>query len=99
MAIPAMMLNDNIKASAEYSKYLTKSKGYKPVKATGRGKGLLTKQGVEIAVERIAEDVDSEEIDEESLVRRIPTGVVIGGEVHRESDEEGVDHSKKLKGL
>ncbi|GKE52544.1 hypothetical protein Tco_1487700, partial [Tanacetum coccineum] len=45
-----------------------------------------------------AEDVDSEETDEESLVRR-PTGIVIGGEGSRESDEEEVDQSKKLKGL
>nr|GEU64032.1 hypothetical protein [Tanacetum cinerariifolium] len=29
----------------------------------------------------------------------IPLVVVIGGEVHSESDDEGVDHSKKLKGL
>ncbi|GKB67261.1 hypothetical protein Tco_0928673 [Tanacetum coccineum] len=54
MSIPAIMLNDEIKASAEYSEYLAKSKGSAPIKATGRGKGLLTKQGVEIAVERVS---------------------------------------------
>ncbi|GJQ94902.1 hypothetical protein Tco_0006041 [Tanacetum coccineum] len=114
MPIPTLMLNDDIKASTEYSEYLAKSKGAAPIKATGRGKGLLSKKGVEIADERVsipkrrwsktiveeveqskevAKDVDSEETDEEPPVRR-PTGIVIGGEVQRESDEEGVDHSK-----
>ncbi|GKE11412.1 hypothetical protein Tco_1414963, partial [Tanacetum coccineum] len=118
MPILELMLNDNIKATAKYSEYLGKLKGSKPVKATSRGKGFLTKQGVEIAVKRvcvpkrrrsktiveevrqskeIAKDVDSEETDEEPPVRR-PTSVVIGGEVRRESDEEGVDHSKKGSG-
>ncbi|GJZ57392.1 hypothetical protein Tco_0612886 [Tanacetum coccineum] len=41
----------------------------------------------------VAKDVDSKENDEEPLVRRRPTGVVIGGEVRSESDDEGVDHS------
>ncbi|GKB04509.1 hypothetical protein Tco_0832652, partial [Tanacetum coccineum] len=54
MAILAVMLNDNIKSSAEYSKYLAKSKGSAPVKATSRGKGLLSKKGVEIAIERVS---------------------------------------------
>ncbi|GJU38403.1 hypothetical protein Tco_1191360 [Tanacetum coccineum] len=49
--------------------------------------------------EEVAEDVDFEETDEEPLVRRIPTRVVISGEVCSESDDEGLDHSKKLKGL
>ncbi|GKA64737.1 hypothetical protein Tco_0764444 [Tanacetum coccineum] len=118
MPILELMLNDNIKATAKYSEYLGKLKGSKPVKATSRGKGFLTKQGVEIAVKRvcvpkrrrsktiveevrqskeIAKDVDSEETDKEPPVRR-PTSVVIGGEVRRESDEEGVDHSKKGSG-
>ncbi|GJV87919.1 hypothetical protein Tco_1531857 [Tanacetum coccineum] len=52
MAIPVVMLNDDIKASAKYSEYLAKSKRVTLVK-TG-GKGLLTKQGVEIAVERVS---------------------------------------------
>ncbi|GJY44783.1 hypothetical protein Tco_0432996 [Tanacetum coccineum] len=37
-----------------YSEYMEKSKGSAPIKATRRGKGLLTKQGVEIAVERVS---------------------------------------------
>ncbi|GJY96272.1 hypothetical protein Tco_0512633 [Tanacetum coccineum] len=32
-------------------------------------------------------------------LRRRPTGVVIDGEAHRESDEEEVDHLMKLKGI
>ncbi|GJY98711.1 hypothetical protein Tco_0516141 [Tanacetum coccineum] len=124
MDIPVVMLNDNIKAFAEYSEYLAKSKRSKPIKSTGRGKGLLTKQGVEIAVERVSipkrrrsktvieevgqfeevvdDDVDSDETEddeEEPLFRRRPTGVFIGGEVHRELDKERVDHSNILKGL
>ncbi|GJR21945.1 hypothetical protein Tco_0970472 [Tanacetum coccineum] len=47
----------------------------------------------------VAEDVDSEGTDEEPPVRRRSTYVVIGGEVRSESDDEGLDHSKKLKGL
>ncbi|GJX52297.1 hypothetical protein Tco_0280666 [Tanacetum coccineum] len=54
MPIPALMLNDNIKAYAEYSEYLAKSKGSAPIKTTGRGKGLLRKEGVEIVVERVS---------------------------------------------
>ncbi|GKA57678.1 hypothetical protein Tco_0756866 [Tanacetum coccineum] len=124
MDIPVVMLNDNIKAFAEYSEYLAKSKRSKPIKATGRGKGLLTKQGVEIAVKRVSipkrrrsktvieevgqfeevvdDDVDSDETKddkEEPLFRRRPTGVFISGKVHRELDEERVDHSNILKGL
>ncbi|GJU59443.1 retrovirus-related pol polyprotein from transposon TNT 1-94 [Tanacetum coccineum] len=46
MAIPVVMLNDDINAIVEYSEYLAKSRGSKPVKT--QGKGLLTKQGVEV---------------------------------------------------
>ncbi|GKE20907.1 hypothetical protein Tco_1432419 [Tanacetum coccineum] len=124
MDIPVVMFNDNIKAFAEYSEHLAKSKRSKPIKATCRGKGLLTKQGVEIAVERVSipkrrrsktiikevgqfeevvdDDVNSDETEddkEEPLFRRRPTGVFIGGEVHKELDEERVDHSNILKGL
>ncbi|GKD38753.1 hypothetical protein Tco_1258960, partial [Tanacetum coccineum] len=52
--------------------------------------------------EEVADEADSEETkedDEEPLNKRKITGLVIGGEGRRESDEEGVDHSKKLKGL
>ncbi|GJT76446.1 hypothetical protein Tco_1043171 [Tanacetum coccineum] len=99
IAIPTMTLNDDIKASTEY---LAKSKGSKPVKATGKGKGLLSKEGIKVVVERAADYVDPEETEhdeEEPLARRRPTGVVIGVEARRESDEEGVEHSKKLKGI
>nr|GEW26824.1 hypothetical protein [Tanacetum cinerariifolium] len=123
MAIPTVMLNDEIKASAEYSEYLAKSKGLKPVKIRGKCKGLLSKEGVEVFVDRVtilkrrrsktvveevgqstevADDIDSEETkkdEEPQLVEKRQTGVVIGGEAYRESDEKGVDHSKKLKGI
>ncbi|GKA11916.1 hypothetical protein Tco_0691462 [Tanacetum coccineum] len=51
MDVPVVMLNDEIKASADYSEYLTKSKGGKP---KGRVKGLVTNKGVEVVVEKIA---------------------------------------------
>ncbi|GJT71853.1 retrovirus-related pol polyprotein from transposon TNT 1-94 [Tanacetum coccineum] len=51
MAIPLEMMNDKIKASTDYLDYLAKSKGETPVK--GRGKGLLTKKGVTVAVEKV----------------------------------------------
>ncbi|GJU68612.1 hypothetical protein Tco_1254871 [Tanacetum coccineum] len=54
MPIPDLMLNDVIKASAEYSEYLAKSKGYAPTKVTGRGKGLLTKDRVEFDVKKVS---------------------------------------------
>ncbi|GJZ37074.1 hypothetical protein Tco_0583265, partial [Tanacetum coccineum] len=52
--------------------------------------------------EEVVDEVDSDETEydkEEPLVRRRPIGVVIGGEARKQSDEEGVDHSKKLKGI
>ncbi|GKA90025.1 hypothetical protein Tco_0811837 [Tanacetum coccineum] len=121
MDTSVVMLNDDIKASAEYLEYLAKSKGVAPVK-TG-GKGLLTKEWVEITMERVSipkgrrskivteavgesegiddDEVDSEETveDEEPLVRTRPSELAIGGEAHQESEEERVNHSKKLKGL
>nr|GEU87334.1 hypothetical protein [Tanacetum cinerariifolium] len=47
----------------------------------------------------VEDDVDSEEteVDEEALIRKRPTGVVIGGEDHRELNEEALYHSKKPK--
>ncbi|GJW55553.1 hypothetical protein Tco_0099638 [Tanacetum coccineum] len=47
----------------------------------------------------VVDSKETKEYEEEPLVRTRSSGVVIGGEVHRESDEERIDHSKKLKGL
>ncbi|GKA96883.1 hypothetical protein Tco_0818978 [Tanacetum coccineum] len=118
---PLGNLNDEIKNSDDYLNYLDKSSGTKPVKS--RGKGLLTKQGVEVAVERVsiprkirsktvneetgqseevADAVDSEETKEEEepkLTRRRKTGVIIERQANRESEEENLDHSSKLKGI
>ncbi|GKC26837.1 hypothetical protein Tco_1034131, partial [Tanacetum coccineum] len=122
MPIPMVMLNDEIKASADYADYLANTKGGK---LKGRGKGPVTMKGVEVVVEKIAyvrvpktkrtytlteqsgqsegveDDADFEETEEEDeipLVQR-QTRVVIGRQVHQESDEEALDHSKKLKGV
>ncbi|GJY32437.1 hypothetical protein Tco_0416906 [Tanacetum coccineum] len=52
MPIPAVMLNDDIKASTEYSGYLKKVEGGSTPLVKG-GKGLLSKKGVKIAVEQL----------------------------------------------
>ncbi|GJS76995.1 hypothetical protein Tco_0726876, partial [Tanacetum coccineum] len=52
MAILALMLNDDIKASAEYLEYLKKATGGSTPVVKG-GKGLLSKKGVKIAVEQL----------------------------------------------
>ncbi|GJV24990.1 hypothetical protein Tco_1377685 [Tanacetum coccineum] len=66
MPIPEVMLNEDIKASADYLEYLAnsaipahseevaKSKETIPARVTGRCKGFLTKNGVEIAVEKVS---------------------------------------------
>ncbi|GJR19803.1 hypothetical protein Tco_0968330 [Tanacetum coccineum] len=131
MPILEVMLNDDIKASTNYLQYLAKftvpahtkevvkSTKTVPAIATGRGKGLLTKNGVSIpkrnrtqtvteeigqSKEAVANEADSEATDEEEiepLVRRRSTSLSI----YRKTDQafeviqEGLDHSKKLKGL
>nr|GEU83454.1 ribonuclease H-like domain-containing protein [Tanacetum cinerariifolium] len=88
--------------------------------ANTRGKGLLTKKGIEVVIKRVsilkrrhsktvikdfdqskevADVVDYKETkEEEPMIRRRPTGVVIGGASHKESNEKEVDHLIKLKG-
>nr|GEV31934.1 hypothetical protein [Tanacetum cinerariifolium] len=52
MLILALMLNDDIKASAEYLEYLKKAaRGSTPI--VKGGKGLLSKKGVKIAIEQL----------------------------------------------
>nr|GEU67347.1 hypothetical protein [Tanacetum cinerariifolium] len=51
MEIPKEMLSDEIKAYVDYLNYLAKSMGAQPVK--GRGKGMLTKKGIEVVMEKI----------------------------------------------
>ncbi|GJS26724.1 hypothetical protein Tco_0487344 [Tanacetum coccineum] len=122
MPIPTVMLNDDIKASVVYAEYLTKSLGTQPATGKGKGKWMITKKDLKVALKNIevpkkkwsetvfeesaqskgveADTVDSEETKEEDeipLVRR-QIVVVIGRQVHQESDEEALDHSKKLKG-
>ncbi|GJS94317.1 hypothetical protein Tco_0801285 [Tanacetum coccineum] len=123
MAIPMEIMSDEIKASVHYLNYLAKSKGEKLVKC--RGKGLLTKKGVQIVVEKIktkhvpnkkntkaviketdqledvADTIYSEETKHEEEIPLIQrqTGVVIGRQAHKDSDEGTLDHSKKLKGV
>ncbi|GJY29632.1 hypothetical protein Tco_0405399 [Tanacetum coccineum] len=83
-AILMEMMSDEIKKSADYLDYLAKSIGTKPVKG---------RRGIRY--------FRSEETDDEEEGRLIArqTGVVIGRRVHKDSDEEDLDHSKKLKGI
>ncbi|GJZ84141.1 hypothetical protein Tco_0649480 [Tanacetum coccineum] len=51
--------------------------------------------------EEVVDTVDSQDKEdkkEDRLIQR-QTGVVIGKQVHKDSDEENLDHSKKLKGI
>ncbi|GKD88608.1 hypothetical protein Tco_1364115, partial [Tanacetum coccineum] len=50
MAIPMEAMSDEIKASTDYSNYLAKSKVDKPVK--GKGKGLMTRKGIQVIMEK-----------------------------------------------
>nr|GEX10215.1 hypothetical protein [Tanacetum cinerariifolium] len=91
MAILNVILSDKIKASADYSEYLAKSLGTKPFKS--HGKGLLTKQGVKVVVERVSI----------AKKRRLKTMIEETGQSEEvadtKSDEENLDHSSKLKGI
>ncbi|GJV38658.1 hypothetical protein Tco_1411135 [Tanacetum coccineum] len=92
MAILMVMQNDDINTFADYLEYLAKSLETQPVEV----KGHETSQS-----EEVANTVDSEETKEEDeipLVQR-QTKVIIGRRVHQESDEEALDHFKKLKGV
>ncbi|GJX72237.1 hypothetical protein Tco_0309408 [Tanacetum coccineum] len=53
MPIPVVMLSEEIKAYEDYLNYLAKSTGTQPIKFKGKGKGLLTKKGVEVVVETV----------------------------------------------
>ncbi|GJV05362.1 hypothetical protein Tco_1338931 [Tanacetum coccineum] len=68
MLIPTVMLSGEIKASEDYLNYLDKSTRTQPVKVKGKGKGLLTKKGVEVVVEtvRIPKKRHSETVIEET---------------------------------
>nr|GEU31221.1 hypothetical protein [Tanacetum cinerariifolium] len=54
MTISDVMLNNVIKASANYLEYLAKSTGSVPTKATGKGKGLLTRDRVKFAIKTVS---------------------------------------------
>nr|GEX29551.1 hypothetical protein [Tanacetum cinerariifolium] len=94
MSIPAIMLNDEIKASVGYLEYLEKTKGSTPIKATGK-----VSEEVAQSDEVVADDSEAEKTDEEPLVRKRLSGIVIVGEAHRESKEKEADHSMNMKGL
>ncbi|GJT68831.1 hypothetical protein Tco_1020311 [Tanacetum coccineum] len=89
------LMIDEIKASAEYSNYLTKSKGEKLVK--GRGKGLLAKKGVEVIVEKIETVRIPKKKHTETIIEETSQSEEVADTVNKESDKESMDHLKKLK--
>ncbi|GJY02692.1 hypothetical protein Tco_0360844 [Tanacetum coccineum] len=91
--VSKMMLSDEIKASAEYSNYLAKYMGTQPVK------GQVIEEIAQS--EEVADTVDSEETydEEEGRLNIRQIGIVIGRGVNKESDEETLDDSKKMKGI
>ncbi|GKC86537.1 hypothetical protein Tco_1147186 [Tanacetum coccineum] len=91
MAILALMLNGDIKASAEYLEIPKR-----------RRSKIVTEEVYES--EQMDDLGDFEETEEEEvvpLVRKRSIGVVIGEEAHQELEveEERIDNSEKLKGL
>ncbi|GJT83733.1 hypothetical protein Tco_1058075 [Tanacetum coccineum] len=91
MPIPIVMLNDDIKASTAYVEYLSKSSGTQLAKGRGKSKGRITKKDLEVALNniRVPKKKRTETVFEETPQ----------SEVHQESDEKALDHSKKLKGV
>ncbi|GKB15199.1 hypothetical protein Tco_0849122 [Tanacetum coccineum] len=93
MTITMEIMSDEIKASVHYLNYLAKSEGEKLVKC--RGKGLLTKKGVEVAMEKIK----TKRVLNKKRTKAIIKETVISRQAHKDSDEGTLDHSKKLKGV
>nr|GEU88516.1 hypothetical protein [Tanacetum cinerariifolium] len=89
MAILKEMMSDEIKASADYSKYLTKSIGTRPVKETVIEENEQSKE--------VADTMDLKENNEdECRLNERQSGLVLGREVTKESDEGTLDHSNKF---
>ncbi|GKC02044.1 hypothetical protein Tco_0993654 [Tanacetum coccineum] len=86
MPIPMVMLNDDIKAFDAYMEYLTKAKGGKPAK--GHGKGLVTKKGVELAVEKIATVRVPKKKRIETIIEQTDQSKGVEDDVHSEEIEE-----------
>ncbi|GJX11793.1 hypothetical protein Tco_0201652 [Tanacetum coccineum] len=95
MAILAVMLNDVMKAYVDYSEYLAKSKGSSPVKDSSRGKGLLTKEGVEITIERVS---ISKRRHSKTMIEEV-TQSEEGADVVDSEETEEDEEQLKLKGL
>ncbi|GJR95926.1 hypothetical protein Tco_0268100 [Tanacetum coccineum] len=91
------MISDEIKASIDYSNYLEKSMRDKPVK--GKGKGLLTRKGVEVAVQKIETIRVPKKKRIETFIKETTPSKEVADTIHKELDEEALDHSKKLKGV
>ncbi|GJU12446.1 hypothetical protein Tco_1134842 [Tanacetum coccineum] len=95
MPIPTVILSDEIKASDDYLNYLAKSLGTKQSK--GKGKGMITKKGVERVVEtvRVLKKRHLKTVIEETGESNEVADMLDSKEIE-EKDEEALDHFKKL---
>ncbi|GJR75832.1 hypothetical protein Tco_0088197 [Tanacetum coccineum] len=97
MPIPEVMLTNDLKASADYLDYLAKSRGHThledvattttPPKATSRGKGLLTKNEVVIAVYKVS-------IPKRKRTQRVVEEIGQNDEVANEADSKATDEEE-----
>nr|GEV21102.1 hypothetical protein [Tanacetum cinerariifolium] len=107
MHIPEVMLTNDPKALADYLEYLAKSIGHAhsedvatattPPRATNQGKGLMTKNGAIIAVQKMS-------IPKRKRTQRVAEEIGQDDEVANEADseatnEEEVSDEPHLKGL
>ncbi|GKD79744.1 hypothetical protein Tco_1342365, partial [Tanacetum coccineum] len=95
MEISKEMISDTIKASADYLNYLAKSMGTQSGK--GRGKGLITKKGVEVDVQKKETIMAPKKKHTKTIFEEIGQSKE---EVNMEIDEGTHDQSTmKLKGV
>ncbi|GKA80829.1 hypothetical protein Tco_0787521 [Tanacetum coccineum] len=95
MAIPKEMMSNEIKVFADYLNYLAKSMGTQPSK--GRGKGILTKKGIEVVVQK---KLETTKIPKKKRTKTVIKETSQSEVLAATTDEETLDHSTmKLKGV
>ncbi|GKE61666.1 hypothetical protein Tco_1512033, partial [Tanacetum coccineum] len=101
MAIPMVMLSEEIKAYEDYLNYLAKSTRTQPVKVKGKVKGLLTKKGVEVVMEmvRIPKKRRSETVIEETGQSEEVADTVDSKETGDDEEEPQLTRRKEMTKL
>ncbi|GJR31296.1 hypothetical protein Tco_1107528 [Tanacetum coccineum] len=98
MAIPKEIMSDTIKASADYLNYLAKSMGTQSGK--GPGKGMITKKGVEVDVQKKETIMAPKKKRTKTIFEKIGPSKELADTVNMEIDEGTHDQSTmKLKGV